>query len=68
MAIRGIRGAITVEEDTKEEIGLAARQLVTQILSMNELRAENICAIIFSMTEDLKSAFPSTALRKRPRL
>ena len=66
MAIRGIRGAITVEEDTKEEIGLAARQLVTQILSMNELRAENICAIIFSMTEDLKSGFPSTALRKRP--
>ena len=66
MAMRGIRGAITVEENSKGEIGLAARQLVTKILSMNELHAENIGAIIFSTTEDLTAAFPSTALRERP--
>ena len=66
MAMRGIRGAITVNENSKEEIGLAARQLVTKILSLNELRTENIGAIIFSTTEDLTAAFPSTALRERP--
>lgn len=66
MAMRGIRGAITVEENSKAEIGLAARQLVTKILSLNELRTENIGAIIFSTTEDLTAAFPSTALRERP--
>ena len=66
MAMRGFRGAITVEENSKEQIGLAARQIVTKILSLNELRTENIGAIIFSTTEDLTAAFPSTALRQRP--
>ena len=66
MAIRGIRGAITVDENSKEQIGLAARQLVTKILSQNELHVENIGAIIFSSTEDLTAAFPSTAIRQRP--
>ena len=66
MAMRGIRGAITVDENSREKIGLAARQLVTEILSQNELHAENIGAIIFSSTEDLTAAFPSTSLRQRP--
>ncbi|MBQ3337661.1 MAG: chorismate mutase [Selenomonadaceae bacterium] len=64
--MRGIRGATTVDENSKEKIWQAARQLVTEILSQNKLRAENIGAIIFSTTEDLTAAFPSTALRERP--
>lgn len=66
--MRGIRGAITVEEDSREKIWLAARQLVTEILSQNNLRAENIGAIIFSLTEDLTAAFPSSAIRQLPAL
>ena len=66
MTMRGIRGAITVEENSKEKIGLAARQLVTKILSLNELHIENIGAIIFSTTEDLTAAFPSSAVRELP--
>lgn len=66
MAMRGIRGAITVDENSQELIWQAARHLVTKILSQNELRAENIGALIFSTTEDLTAAFPSTALRERP--
>ena len=68
MTMRGIRGAITVDENSKEKIGLAARQLVTKILSMNELHTENIGAIIFSTTEDLTAAFPSSAVRQLPAL
>ena len=68
MSMRGIRGAVTVDENSKEKIWLAARQLVTKILSLNELRAENIGAIIFSTTEDLTAAFPSTAIRQLPAL
>ncbi len=66
MTMRGIRGAITADENSTEKIGLAARQLVTKILSMNELRTENIGAIIFSTTEDLTAAFPSSAVRQIP--
>ncbi|MBR6713531.1 MAG: chorismate mutase [Selenomonadaceae bacterium] len=65
---RGIRGAVTVEENSKEQIWSAARQLVTEILSLNELRANNIGAIIFSTTEDLTAAFPSSAIRQLPAL
>ncbi|MBR0062206.1 MAG: chorismate mutase [Selenomonadaceae bacterium] len=68
MSLRGIRGAVTVDENSKEKIWSAARHLVTKILSQNEFRAENIGAIIFSMTEDLTAAFPSTALRQLPAL
>ncbi|MBD3879768.1 MAG: chorismate mutase [Quinella sp. 1Q5] len=66
--MRGIRGAVTVTENTKEQIWMAARQLVTEILSWNELHVENIGAIIFSMTEDLTAAFPSSAIRQLPAL
>ena len=68
MALRGIRGAITVDENSKEKIWQAARQLVTEILSLNELSAENLGAIIFSTTEDLTAAFPSSAVRLLPAL
>ena len=68
MSLRGIRGAVTVDENSKEKIWQAARQLVTEILSQNELQAENIGAIIFSMTEDLTAAFPSFAVRQLPAL
>lgn len=64
--MRGIRGAVTVNENSKEKIWSAARQLVTKILSLNELRADDIGAIIFSMTEDLTAAFPSSAIRQLP--
>ena len=66
MAMRGFRGAATVDENSKEKISLAARQLVTKILSQNELRTESIGAIIFSTTEDLTAAFPSSAVRQLP--
>lgn len=68
MSMRGIRGAVTVEEDKKEEIWTAARDLVTKILLQNELRAENVGAMIFSMTEDIKSGFPSSGVRQVPEL
>lgn len=68
MAMRGFRGAITVDENSQELIWQAARHLVTKILSQNELGAENIGAMIFSTTEDLTVAFPSSAIRQLPAL
>ena len=68
MTMRGIRGATTVDENSKEKIWRAARLLVTEILSQNELRAEVLGAIIFSTTEDLTAAFPSSEVRQLPAL
>lgn len=62
--MRGIRGAATVEKNSKEEIWRAAQELVTKILDLNELTAENIGAIIFSSTRDLTAAFPASGVRQ----
>ncbi len=64
MALRGIRGAITVEENSREEILQAAQLLVTNIMSANEMEIENVGAIIFSVTKDLTAAFPAAGVRQ----
>lgn len=62
--MRGIRGATTASKNTKEEIWLKTQELVTEIMTLNGVRSEDICAIIFSSTKDLTAGFPATGLRK----
>ena len=62
--VRGVRGAISVEENKKEVIEQAARTLVTKIMSLNGFSADLISAVIFSVTKDLTAAFPATGLRQ----
>lgn len=62
--LRGIRGAITVNQNSKTEIFQAAQSLITKILAANEISLENIGAIIFTSTNDLNAAFPSAGLRQ----
>ena len=54
--MRGIRGAITVTEDTKEAIWQAAAEMVQAAIERNGVQPEDIGAAIFSQTEDLTSA------------
>lgn len=63
MAVRGIRGAITVEKDDPAEIDTATRELLQELIRKNEISAEDIISIIFTVTADIKSAFPATAAR-----
>ena len=60
----GIRGAITVTEDTKEAIWQAAAEMVQAAIERNGVQPEDIGAAIFSQTEDLTSAFPSAGVRR----
>lgn len=62
--LRGIRGAASVSSNTKEEIWQTAKTLVTKIMSMNNLKATDIGALIFSSTKDLTAGFPTTGLRQ----
>ena len=61
---RGIRGAITVDSDTPESIEKAVIELYSQIVKLNNFSSENISHIIFTLTKDLKSAFPAKFLRQ----
>ena len=63
--VRGIRGAITVEEDTPEAIHQATRELLLKMLEANGIQSyEELAAVIFTVTEDLTSAFPAEASRQ----
>ena len=64
--MRGLRGATTVSKNDKEEIWQAAKVLVEDLLQKNDISSEVIGAAIFSMTEDLTAAYPSTGVRSLP--
>lgn len=61
--IRAIRGAITVENDTAEEIKTATVEMLTKIVELNELKTEDFAFAEFTVTEDLKSTTPAKFAR-----
>ena len=58
-----VRGATTVNKDTKEEIEIKTNKLLQDIFSSNNIKKNDILFIIFSSTEDLKSYYPASAAR-----
>lgn len=63
MYCRGIRGATTVEQNSREEILAATTELLQLLIRKNELRAEDVASAIFTMTADLDAEFPALAAR-----
>jgi chorismate mutase len=65
MAVRGIRGAITVEDNTQTEILSATRELLEEIIARNGLEEfSEIVSAIFTTTPDLTASFPAEAARE----
>ena len=63
MITRGIRGAITVENNTPEDIGAGVIELLTKMLKQNHIEIDDISHVIFSMTPDLNADFPAKYAR-----
>jgi chorismate mutase len=64
MLVRGIRGAITVEVNSKESILEGTQELLLTMQRKNEFNTTDIVCIFFSMTPDLNAAFPAGAARQ----
>jgi chorismate mutase len=64
MQCRGVRGATTVGENTREEILTATRQLVALIVHRNEIDPKDVASAIFTTTPDLDAEFPALAARQ----
>ncbi|TDA64004.1 MAG: chorismate mutase [Clostridia bacterium] len=62
--VRGIRGAVTVEENSAGAILAATERLLAEILQANDLQVEDIVSIIFTVTPDLNAEFPAAAARR----
>jgi len=61
---RGVRGATTVEANTREAILKATRQLLALIIRRNGIDAKDIASAIFTVTRDLNAEFPALAARQ----
>jgi chorismate mutase len=64
MMIRGVRGATTVDNDSREEILTATRQLLALMIRVNGIEATDVASAFFSVTTDLTAEFPALAARQ----
>lgn len=61
---RGIRGAITVDDNTIEDIKAATVELLNAMIKENEVDLSEIGFVIFTLTDDLNKAFPAKFARE----
>jgi chorismate mutase len=64
MKCRGIRGATTVDSNTKEAVLAATRELLQDMVTHNDVREEDVAAVFFTTTADLNATFPAEAARE----
>ena len=62
--VRAIRGATTVENNDREEIIEATKEMLETIISENNIKTEDMVSVIFTITPDLDKVFPAVAARK----
>jgi chorismate mutase len=63
MAIRGVRGATTVDSNEKNEIISKTEEMVKAVIDRNNISVEDIASAIFSVTDDIDDEFPAVAAR-----
>jgi chorismate mutase len=63
--VRAIRGATTVEVNTKEAMRDAVSELLTDIETRNQLDYDDVISVIFTVTTDLDAVFPAAIARER---
>ena len=64
MPLRGLRGATIVDANTSDAILAATRELLHALIDANQLHAEEIASVIFSIPPDLDAVFPARAARE----
>ncbi len=63
MTVRGVRGATTVTEDTREAILDATMELLNEIVTANEIDKDDLASVHLTTTRDLVAEFPAVAAR-----
>lgn len=62
--VRAARGAIRVDRDEAEVVLSATERLLSAMLERNEIGSDALVSAFFTVTEDLRSAFPAEAARR----
>ena len=61
---RGIRGATTAGSNTPEAILEATTELLTELMSANDIKIADVASAMFTTTRDLNAEFPAVAANK----
>ncbi len=64
MRLFALRGANSVERNEAQAILDATDELMRELMARNELRAEALVSVIFTLTDDLDAEFPAVAARR----
>ena len=61
--VRGLRGATTAHGNTREDILEATRELLEELVRVNDVDPDDIASLTFSTTRDLDAEFPAVVAR-----
>jgi chorismate mutase len=61
---RGIKGATTVERNTREDILAATTELLQLMVEHNDIDPDDVASVLFTTTADLDAEFPAVAARR----
>jgi chorismate mutase len=62
--VRAIRGAVQIDADEREAILEGTTELVSEVMSRNNLTTDEVISVLFTVTPDLTAEFPALAARK----
>ncbi len=62
--MRAARGAIRVPEDSADTLLGATERLLGTMVQRNDVETGDIVSVFFTVTDDLRSAFPAEAARR----
>jgi chorismate mutase len=66
MAVRGIRGATTVDRNDASAVRERTLELLRLLVASNEILPEDVASATFTVTDDLDAEFPAVAMRSLP--
>ena len=61
--LAALRGATTLDRDTREEVMRRTAELLGELMSRNELAPGDVVSLLFTATDDVRSEFPAAAVR-----
>ena len=61
--VRALRGAITLEDDSRDQVILKTARLLETMLERNGVVKADLISIVFTATDDIRSEFPAAAAR-----
>jgi chorismate mutase len=63
MAVRALRGATTLDEDTPEQMQLRVKALLAAMFERNAIGPDDVISVFLTATPDIHRSFPATAAR-----